>query len=658
MATVTNSHDDSLGARSLERPPSAAGGWRVTETLVGRRATSAHDPAAEGREPELSRRFSPEQIIAVGGMGELRRHRDALLEREVVVKSIRHDQRADERAQQRFVREARIQAGLQHPCIVPVYDAGNLDRRDAYFTMAHIGGKTLHQVLERLRAGDRKAMSSFSRRQLLDAFCRVCLAVAFAHDRGVIHRDLKPENVMLGEYGEVYILDWGVAKRQERRASGPSRRALDEADALPHAGRDDDDDEPEIEALTVAGSTLGTLEYMAPEQYLGSHSLDERSDVYALGAILYEILGELWFRHAPSRADLVRLVWRETLRPLDRARPEGASPELDAVWRKATATKPRDRFQSVRELHDAIVSHLDAEREIVRSREMALALARDAALELETAGGSPVEAEARRGRALRSLGRALAVDPSQAEALEALVNDLLEHPAEAAPEVESEILAAEHTIALRAFRLSVVMYAVWLAFLMIGHLFMGVLSRAAMGSMGAVVLALLGYNLWASYRRRYERRHMMIMMVLGFGAISLTAAFLGPLVLLPSLATTMFAAFAVTMRSDHRARGVAMALSAAAVLVPALLQLAGVLPGSYLFEDGKIVIVPHLVSLPAHLAPVLLTAIAVLTVLFANLGTAQVVGELSRSERAALTQAYRLRQLLPARTSLVPDSKG
>ena len=630
----------------------------MPETLVGRGAPSARDLGTEGGESQFSRRFSPEQMIAVGGMGELRRHRDALLEREVVVKSIRRDQRSDDKTQQRFVREARIQAGLQHPCIVPVYDAGNLDRRDAYFTMAHIGGKTLHHVLERLRARDPKTISSFSRRHLLDAFCRVCLAVAFAHDRGVIHRDLKPENVMLGEYGEVYILDWGVAKREDRGARGTSRRTLDEADALPRAGRDDDDDEHEVEVLTASGATLGTLEYMAPEQYLGSHSLDERSDVYALGAILYEILGDRWFREAPSRGDLVRLVWRETLRPLDRPRPEGASPELDAVWRKATSTKPRERFQSVRELHEAIVGHLDAEREVVRSREKGLALAREAALELETAGGSPVEAEARRGRALRSLGRALAVDPSQADALEALVNDLLEHPAEAAPEVESEILAAEHTIALRAFRLNVVIYAVWLGFLMVGYLFLGALDRTALAAMAALVLALFGFNLWAWHRRRYERRHMRIMMALGFGAVSISASLLGPLVLLPSLATTMFAVFAVTMRSDRRARGVAMALSAAAVLVPALLQLAGILPDSYLFEDGKIVIVPHLVSLPPHLAPVLLTAIAVLTVLFANLGTAQVVGELSRSERAALTQAYRLRQLLPARTSLPPDSKG
>ncbi len=599
-------------------------------------------------------RFVPEEVIAVGGMGELRRHHDRFLRRDVVAKVVRPDRREDTPARLRLLREARIQANLQHPCIVPVYDIGNLARKDVFFMMAHIGGVTLQEILAGLREGSAGSARRFSRRRLLDAFCRVCLAIAYAHERGVVHRDLKPENVMLGEYGEVYVLDWGIAKQRGEpgdggRASGPPPSLAD----LPRLHGDEDDDE----VLTDVGATLGTLEYMAPEQFIGSSSPDERSDIYALGAMLYEILSLSWFRDAPSRAELARIVRQETFKPLDRPAVQGVSAELDAIWRKATATRPAKRFQTARQLHDAIIGHLDGEREKQRVRDVAMDHARAAALEIADDGGPPEEAEARRARALRRLGQALAVDPSLGAALQALVEDLVAHPSDASAEVKEQVLRTERETAVRSFGLSVIVFACWLLFLVIGHVFLTMLDRRAMLAMGAVVLALLGYNLWLWYTKRYERGHMLALLVLGFTAVGLASAFLGPLVLVPSLATTMFAAFATTMRSDERARAVTMVLSVASVLVPALLQLTGVVPPSYLFEDGKIIIVPRLVGFPSHLTPALLTAIALFTIVLGNQHFTQVVRALSRSERSALTQVHRLRQLLPGHTAQLPEPK-
>jgi eukaryotic-like serine/threonine-protein kinase len=638
---------------------------RQADTVVST-VTGPLEPgvADEGEEQRFHLRFEAEEVIAVGGMGQLRRHRDRFLRRDVVAKGVRPDLRDSAPARLRLLREARIQAGLQHPCIVPVYDVGNVARSDVFFLMAHIGGITLQDVLAGLRAGAGPIARRFSRRRLLESFCRVCLAMAYAHERGVVHRDLKPENIMLGEYGEIYVLDWGVAKQREE-AEGGVRSAREAAlAALPHLHRprgedgdqsgDADDDDGGEEIQTEAGTALGTLEYMAPEQYLATRRLDERSDIYALGAILYEILSLSWFREAPTRAELGRLVRRETTSPLERSPIEGVSAELDSIWRRATATRPADRFQTARDLHDAIIGHLDEEREKLRARDLAMEHARAAALEIADDSAPAEEAEARRGRALRRLGQALAVDPTLAEALKALVQDLLVHPAGASAEVEEEMRRTERETTARSYGLSAGIYAIWLGLLVGGGAVLGVLDRAMMLLMGGVVSALLVYNVWLWRRRPSGQRHMLALTLLGFTAVGMTSTFLGPLVLLPSLATTMFAAFAVTARSDARVRAVTMAASIASVAVPVVLQLTGVVPSSYLFEDGKIVILPRLVALPSQAAHALLGAVAGLTIVLSNLHFARVVHALVSSERSALTQAHRLRQLLPAASPSSP----
>jgi serine/threonine protein kinase len=155
-------------------------------------------------------RYQASGVIGKGGMGEVRLYKDLRISRYVAVKVLRDKLRSSPEYRSRFVLEARLQGQLEHPSIVPVHDLGVTPEGELFFSMARVRGVTLRAALETVRAGDHGAR--FVRRRLLTAFSSVCLAVDYAHCRGVVHRDLKPENVMLGDFGEVYVLDWGIAK--------------------------------------------------------------------------------------------------------------------------------------------------------------------------------------------------------------------------------------------------------------------------------------------------------------------------------------------------------------------------------------------------------------------------------------------------------------
>src|SRR5690606_28274637 len=180
--------------------------------------------------------------------GEVHFCRDRRIGRDVAMKVIRAEHQGDTTLRHRFIREARVQGQLEHPSIVPVYDLGVDAKGSAYFTMKRLRGLTLARILSELREGEPAALQSFSRRKLLTAFSSICLAVDFAHARGVLHRDLKPANIMLGDFGEVYLLDWGVAKLMD----------------TPHQMLDMGEDP--MSTRTIPGDVLGTLGYMSPEQ--------------------------------------------------------------------------------------------------------------------------------------------------------------------------------------------------------------------------------------------------------------------------------------------------------------------------------------------------------------------------------------------------------
>lgn len=219
------------------------------------------------------------QPIACGGMGSILEARDYKLNRSVAIKVMLLDAHADEGLRRRFVREAEVLALLAHPNIVPIYDIVWEDGMPLFYAMKMVKGRTLEAILNDLRTEAPETLRDYSLDRLLLIFRKVCDAIAFAHSKGVLHRDLKPANVMVGEFGEVLVMDWGLAKILGKTLGTSNRSDLLE-DPIDHfAGR------------TLAGAVMGTPEYMSPEQATGQvDELDERSDIYALGAMLYTIL--------------------------------------------------------------------------------------------------------------------------------------------------------------------------------------------------------------------------------------------------------------------------------------------------------------------------------------------------------------------------------
>ncbi|GMU43765.1 MAG: SUMF1/EgtB/PvdO family nonheme iron enzyme [Xanthomonadales bacterium] len=250
-------------------------------------------------------------LIGIGGMAEVRRVRDRRLNRVMAMKILRADIAADAELAARFVEEAQATAQLQHPGIVPVHELGRLADGRSYFTMKEVQGRTLAEVIDAVHATSAGAAGAatadgWSLRRLIDAFRTVCDAVAYAHARGVVHRDLKPQNVMIGEFGEVLVLDWGIAM-VAGRAAGFGAVRTDRSDNDAHA--------------TALGTVAGTPAYMPPEQARGEiDQIGPASDVYALGAILYQILsGQPPYPLADACSTLQEVVSRPP-KPLAQAR--------------------------------------------------------------------------------------------------------------------------------------------------------------------------------------------------------------------------------------------------------------------------------------------------------------------------------------------------
>jgi serine/threonine protein kinase len=282
-------------------------------------------------------RYTLVRAIGAGGMGEVYLVEDGALDRLVAMKVLTGIEPSPELAA-RMLREARIVARLEHPGIVPVHDVGHLSDGRPFFTMKFVQGERL----------DRCAAMALADR--LRALHKVCEAVAFAHAHGVLHRDLKPENIMIGTFGEVLVMDWGIAKAI-REHTGMSRlhdggdvaeRATgNDAGAMRHA---------HSSVETGKGAVLGTPSYMAPEQALGAATLDERADLYGLCAILYFML-----TGAPPRCDRSHDEAPRSPRAIDSTIPR----PLDAICMKGLALLPEERYAGARELADDIVRWLD-----------------------------------------------------------------------------------------------------------------------------------------------------------------------------------------------------------------------------------------------------------------------------------------------------------
>jgi serine/threonine-protein kinase len=296
--------------------------------------------------PETRERYTLTRLHAQGGIGQVWLARDADLGRDVALKELRPEQAKNPVVWSRFMEEAKITGQLEHPNIVPVHElVGQGEGRTPFYTMRFVKGRTLGEAIRDYHAqlAEGKA-GALEFRSLLGAFLGVCNAIAYAHSRGVLHRDLKPNNVVLGDYGEVIVLDWGLAKLVDR-----VEETLTPAVALaPEPDRGE----------TMQGQVLGTPAYMSPEQAQGRWDLvDRRTDVYGLGAILYEILSGKMPFEGDGAAEILRKVATELPAAPRRVGP-ATSPALEAVCLKALAKRPEERYASARDLADEVRHYL------------------------------------------------------------------------------------------------------------------------------------------------------------------------------------------------------------------------------------------------------------------------------------------------------------
>jgi WD40 repeat protein len=268
---------------------------------------------------------------ARGGLGEVFVAADQELHREVALKEMQPRFVGDAESRGRFVQEAEITGGLEHPGIVPVYGLGSYADGRPFYAMRLIQGETLKEAIHKLHAGE----PDVTLRGLLTRFVAVCNAIAYAHSRGVLHRDLKPANVMLGKYGETLVLDWGLAKAAGRELARHAAPGFDESALRPHSG--------DSSTETRMGTAVGTPSFMSPEQAAGRlERVGPESDVYGLGATLYAILTG----QAPvekSAAETLEKVRKGDWEPPRKIKKETPA-ALDAVCRKAMALKPEDRY--------------------------------------------------------------------------------------------------------------------------------------------------------------------------------------------------------------------------------------------------------------------------------------------------------------------------
>ncbi|HJT75692.1 MAG TPA: protein kinase, partial [Gemmataceae bacterium] len=284
---------------------------------------------------------------ARGGLGQVSVALDQELGREVALKEIQEKHADHPESRSRFLLEAEITGGLEHPGIVPVYALGTYGDGRPYYAMRFIRGDSLKEAVAHFHQADGKPRDPGDRalalRQLLGRFVDVCNALAYAHARGVLHRDLKPGNIMLGEYGETLVVDWGLAKplgqpgADREKSLGP---------LLPPSASGT--------TLTQMGSAVGTPQYMSPEQSEGRlDELGPQSDVYSLGATLYTVLTGKPPVEGADVGEIMRKVQRGAIVP-PRQFERGVPPALDAICLKAMALRPADRYPTARALAEDV----------------------------------------------------------------------------------------------------------------------------------------------------------------------------------------------------------------------------------------------------------------------------------------------------------------
>ena len=581
-------------------------------------------------------RYDVHRRLGHGSMGEVYLCRDTWIGRDVAMKVLLPAHRLDPQLRARFLREARVQGQLEHPSIVPVYDLGVDAAGAMYFTMKRLRGMTLTEILRGLREKRPEITRQFPLRRLLAGFAAVCLTMDYAHERGVLHRDLKPSNVMLGDFGEVYVLDWGLAKLKEVPDQDTDLAVRDASSDEIHTG---------------AGRVLGTFGYMPPEQALGKIAeLDGRSDVYALGALLFELV-TLQPLHPKTSWNAMLHSTLKGASALTSARSADLDmpPELEAICLKATQIDPDERYQTARELHDAVERFRSGERDVSLRQRLAARHAEAATDAAAKVAGDSGPSEVFRRTALNEVARSLALDPTNELAMRALVHVITAPPREVPREVLVDLDAAAVKRQRRVLRDGARFDLAGAALLAPIAAWMGVRSWSLLAAWGALTLASSLIKLAASRRKAKPSISVHLssyaaysLSVVAYGCLSRG---FGPLLFTPGLLAVM--TFVYSMSHDARYRFTVLLTGCAGFLVPLGLELSGALPPSYSFEGESLRVLSGAARFPEVPTLFALTVAGLFMILAPGLLMGRLQRGLREAELRSLLYAWHLRQLLP-----------
>ena len=544
------------------------------------------------------------EVIGRGGMGEVVLAHDRRIGRDVAIKRLHADaSNANEVA--RFMREARIQARLDHPAVAPVYELGLDETGQPFFTMKRLVGVTLTDML---------ASPVPTRQRLLRAFADVCRAIDFAHTRGVIHRDLKPGNIVLGEFGDVYVLDWGVARVLASTSDDGSIVDLDTREST---------------------QVLGTPGYMAPEQ-IQTAEVDKPADVYALGAILFEILAGETLHPRNATSVTIASTLADTPGSPARRRPDRPiAPELDALCVAMLGQSPSTR-PTARRVAERIEDFLDGDRDLARRRTLAVDLVWSARAALD---------EGRRADSMRAAGRALALDPEAPGAAELVTTLMLEPPRDPPAELVAELRRAEADGVRKHARTAIVAYVTLSAFLPIA-MWNGVRKWPVV--LGVFFSALLlAFAAW-QIRRKPQRSFVEMMGYALVNAILLVmmSRMAGPFTFVPAL--TCFMTMSTMAYPAFVARPWALiATMVIGFVTPLVLEATNILARTWDVRDGGLFSRAHALAIEGRASVTLIIVACVVTFIVAGIHSVTIARASRHAQRQLATQAWHLRQLLP-----------